>query len=236
MKNTSDPEEELIDVEDDKQTAVKKRKTFANKAAKEAASSTSGRGRGRKSKAAPVTQEEDKDTDEEEADDIESTCVQCAKIKARQLLILCDGCDSPYHLSCLKPPLVEVPSGDWFCPVCEHDKLVRALLLKVDEIERYQKEAEEQRVKLEEQRKNCKVDIGSYLDTFFNQSGGGDQDAASSGEVKKKPGLFDMSEPVGPRSCRVKKVNYCDDEKPSNRRSQLDIRLIEEQFYLNSKL
>lgn len=27
-------------------------------------------------------------------------------------------CDSPYHLKCLKPPLKEVPEGEWFCERC----------------------------------------------------------------------------------------------------------------------
>jgi hypothetical protein len=27
-------------------------------------------------------------------------------------------CDHPYHLSCLDPPLADVPEGEWFCPPC----------------------------------------------------------------------------------------------------------------------
>jgi hypothetical protein len=34
-------------------------------------------------------------------------------------LLLCDGCDAPYHTGCLSPPLLSVPKNDWFCPVCE---------------------------------------------------------------------------------------------------------------------
>ena len=33
-------------------------------------------------------------------------------------VLLCDGCDLEYHMFCLSPPLVAVPSDDWFCPVC----------------------------------------------------------------------------------------------------------------------
>ena len=34
-------------------------------------------------------------------------------------LLLCDGdCQKAFHLSCLNPPLQEVPEGDWFCPAC----------------------------------------------------------------------------------------------------------------------
>ena len=33
-------------------------------------------------------------------------------------LICCDGCNIPYHLKCLNPPLDKIPEGDWYCPVC----------------------------------------------------------------------------------------------------------------------
>ena len=35
-------------------------------------------------------------------------------------LLLCDKCDDGYHTACLRPPLMIVPDGDWFCPPCEH--------------------------------------------------------------------------------------------------------------------
>ena len=34
-------------------------------------------------------------------------------------ILLCEGCDTPYHLHCLRPPLASVPQGDWFCPTCQ---------------------------------------------------------------------------------------------------------------------
>jgi hypothetical protein len=27
-------------------------------------------------------------------------------------------CDSPFHMSCLDPPLTSIPPGEWFCPDC----------------------------------------------------------------------------------------------------------------------
>jgi len=30
----------------------------------------------------------------------------------------CEKCDTPYHLSCLNPPLSDVPEGEWFCETC----------------------------------------------------------------------------------------------------------------------
>lgn len=33
-------------------------------------------------------------------------------------IVLCDGCDRGYHLSCLSPPLSEVPASQFFCDTC----------------------------------------------------------------------------------------------------------------------
>ena len=33
-------------------------------------------------------------------------------------LIACDSCDAHYHLTCLEPPLKEVPEGSWICNLC----------------------------------------------------------------------------------------------------------------------
>jgi ribosomal protein L37AE/L43A len=36
-------------------------------------------------------------------------------------MLLCDGCDVAYHTACLKPALKDIPTGDWFCHVCEQE-------------------------------------------------------------------------------------------------------------------
>ncbi len=33
-------------------------------------------------------------------------------------LLLCDTCDAPWHMTCLDPPLYDIPEGDWHCPPC----------------------------------------------------------------------------------------------------------------------
>ena len=35
-------------------------------------------------------------------------------------LLLCDKCDAAFHTACLRPPLMIIPDGDWYCPPCEH--------------------------------------------------------------------------------------------------------------------
>lgn len=42
----------------------------------------------------------------------------CAICKDGGNLLLCDSCDGAYHPRCLSPPLVNLPSGKWFCPRC----------------------------------------------------------------------------------------------------------------------
>ncbi|EDO44906.1 predicted protein, partial [Nematostella vectensis] len=46
----------------------------------------------------------------------EDHCRSCGKMGD---LLCCEICPGVYHLQCLKPPLEQVPTGDWLCPVCE---------------------------------------------------------------------------------------------------------------------
>ncbi|XP_063297744.1 autoimmune regulator-like [Pelobates fuscus] len=39
-------------------------------------------------------------------------------------LICCDGCPRSFHLSCLVPPLTEIPSGTWRCDTCNTEEPV----------------------------------------------------------------------------------------------------------------
>jgi len=42
--------------------------------------------------------------------------------KEHGTMVYCDGCNKVYHsLSCLHPPLIEIPEDDWFCPHCAVD-------------------------------------------------------------------------------------------------------------------
>ena len=45
-------------------------------------------------------------------------CKLCGCADERDAL-LCDGCDGAFHMSCLRPKLRKVPSGDWFCKECK---------------------------------------------------------------------------------------------------------------------
>jgi hypothetical protein len=103
----------------------------------------------------------------DDENEVESKCVKCSKVKARQILLLCDGCDAGYHLTCLKPLLNEVPEGDWFCDICEHDMLIKKLQEKIDLIESHFKELEMAKLKSIKKRTNRIADIGANLDRYI---------------------------------------------------------------------
>lgn len=41
-------------------------------------------------------------------------------------LLICDGCEGEYHMSCLRPKLVAVPEGYWECDECVDKRLLKA--------------------------------------------------------------------------------------------------------------
>ncbi|XP_075708200.1 bromodomain adjacent to zinc finger domain protein 2A isoform X2 [Rhinoderma darwinii] len=46
------------------------------------------------------------------------TCIYCRKGDNDECLLLCDSCDRGCHSYCHRPPMTEIPEGDWFCPHC----------------------------------------------------------------------------------------------------------------------
>ncbi|OAD54927.1 E3 ubiquitin-protein ligase UHRF1 [Eufriesea mexicana] len=50
----------------------------------------------------------------------ECGCRVCAGKEDEHNLLLCDECNSAYHLGCLNPPLSSIPEEDyWYCPECD---------------------------------------------------------------------------------------------------------------------
>jgi hypothetical protein len=39
-------------------------------------------------------------------------------------LLICDGCEGEYHMSCVRPPLKTVPEGHWECDECVNRKFL----------------------------------------------------------------------------------------------------------------
>ncbi|KAI0065783.1 hypothetical protein BV25DRAFT_1879666 [Artomyces pyxidatus] len=53
-----------------------------------------------------------------EEDSGEQPCEICHKNDRGEEMLLCDNCDSGFHMFCLDPPLLSVPKGQWYCPTC----------------------------------------------------------------------------------------------------------------------
>ncbi|KAL0389340.1 UNVERIFIED_CONTAM: Origin of replication complex subunit [Sesamum calycinum] len=67
-----------------------------------------------------VKRREDGSSDDEDPEVEE--CRACFKPAGKRIMIECDDCLNGFHLTCLKPPLKEVPEGDWICNYCEARK------------------------------------------------------------------------------------------------------------------
>ncbi|XP_022181216.1 remodeling and spacing factor 1 [Myzus persicae] len=65
-----------------------------------------------------------KDEGEQLKDDM---CQKCNKSDQPEWILLCDTCNQGWHASCLRPPLMVIPDGDWYCPPCRHQALLNAL-------------------------------------------------------------------------------------------------------------
>ncbi|KAL8122163.1 origin of replication complex subunit 1B-like [Apium graveolens] len=75
-----------------------------------------------------VRRRDDASSDEEDPDVEE--CRVCFRI-GRNVMIECDDCLGGFHLKCLRPPLREVPEGDWVCGFCEARKLGKRVEMPV---------------------------------------------------------------------------------------------------------
>jgi len=62
-----------------------------------------------------------------------------------ELILMCDDCEGGWHASCLRPSLMVIPEGDWFCPPCNHKSLVSSLGSKLEELDVLLKKTEAER-------------------------------------------------------------------------------------------
>ena len=68
-------------------------------------------------------------------------------------MLLCDGCDRGFHMSCLKPALKRIPQGDWYCKDCrpmEVKRRSRKVSICKEE-EETEEEEEEEEIETEEE-------------------------------------------------------------------------------------
>jgi uncharacterized Zn finger protein (UPF0148 family) len=91
-----------------------------------------------------------------------------------EVLLLCDNCNDAYHLECLRPQLLSVPDGDWYCPLCEHKQLANNLIEKFKELLindhriESESEVENDQQSMSQINENSNLSSSSYMDE--NQS------------------------------------------------------------------
>lgn len=102
-----------------------------------------------------------KESDTEEPVD-EHACQKCSKSDHPESILLCDKCDCGWHCSCLRPALLEIPEGEWFCPPCQHINLINVLK---DQLIEYDRVAN--RIEMEVRRKERLAYVGISLDNVL---------------------------------------------------------------------
>ncbi|XP_046742733.1 uncharacterized protein LOC124409265 [Diprion similis] len=103
-------------------------------------------------------------SDDEEADD-EYACQKCGKADHPEWILLCDTCDKGWHCSCLRPALMLIPEGDWFCPPCQHNLLVLKLQENLKKYDKYTKRHENELL-----RKKRLAYVGISLDNVLHRN------------------------------------------------------------------
>jgi len=99
-----------------------------------------------------------------------SACCVCSKTDRPESLLLCDDCDDAYHLECLKPILLAVPDGDWYCPLCEHKRLCDSLIEKYIQLIKEYEELQVKRSQCMSKRTNRLANVMLNLDRMVKRS------------------------------------------------------------------
>ena len=85
---------------------------------------TAGKKRGRKPRKKKEEERKEESSSEEEEQDDGFACAKCGTKDNPEWILLCDKCDAGWHASCLRPSLMTIPEGEWFCPNCSHLQLI----------------------------------------------------------------------------------------------------------------
>ncbi|KAL7230347.1 hypothetical protein ACSBR2_008774 [Camellia fascicularis] len=75
--------------------------------------------------AAAVLIESNNNPSDDEEDYSDVVCEQCGSGERPDEILLCDRCDKGFHMLCLRPIVVRIPIGSWYCPSCSDQPSVK---------------------------------------------------------------------------------------------------------------
>ncbi|XP_046717475.1 remodeling and spacing factor 1 isoform X2 [Silurus meridionalis] len=149
------------------------------------------------------------DTSTSSSDDLppnDDPCKHCGLPNHPELILLCDSCDSGYHTACLRPPLMIIPDGEWFCPPCQHKLLCDKLEEQLQNLDVALKKKERA-----ERRKERLVYVGISVENIITPTV--ETEEVKQEEVVKEKKEAKKSRSWGRRSTRAKKyISYRFDE------------------------
>ncbi|KAM9853372.1 remodeling and spacing factor 1 [Aulostomus maculatus] len=131
---------------------------------------------------------------------IEDACTHCGLPNHPELILLCDSCDSGYHTACLRPPLMLIPDGEWFCPPCQHKLLCEKLEEQLQNLDSALKKKERA-----ERRRERLVYVGISVENIIPEGDEGDEEEEEKSAKKDSK----KSKNLGRRSTRTRKhISY----------------------------
>ncbi|XP_040820156.1 remodeling and spacing factor 1 isoform X4 [Ochotona curzoniae] len=150
-------------------------------------------------------EEEEKGSEEAIVADDDEPCKKCGLPNHPELILLCDSCDSGYHTACLRPPLMIIPDGEWFCPPCQHKLLCEKLEEQLQDLDVALKKKERA-----ERRKERLVYVGISIENIIPPQ---EPDFSEDQEEKKKDSKKTKVNLLERRSTRTRKcISYRFDE------------------------
>uniref|UniRef100_A0A8D1NJH5 Remodeling and spacing factor 1 n=1 Tax=Sus scrofa TaxID=9823 RepID=A0A8D1NJH5_PIG len=146
-------------------------------------------------------EEEEKESEEAILADDDEPCKKCGLPNHPELILLCDSCDSGYHTACLRPPLMIIPDGEWFCPPCQHKLLCEKLEEQLQDLDVALKKKERA-----ERRKERLVYVGISIENIIPPQ---EPDFSEDHEEKKKDSKKSKVNLLERRSTRTRKcISY----------------------------
>ncbi|XP_065116642.1 remodeling and spacing factor 1 isoform X3 [Paramisgurnus dabryanus] len=143
----------------------------------------------------------------EDGEPNDDPCKHCGLPNQPELILLCDSCDSGYHTACLRPPLMIIPDGEWFCPPCQHKQLCDRLEEQLQNLDAALKKKERA-----ERRKERLVYVGISLENIITPTVEAEEEKEVE-PLKEEKKEVKKSKSWGRRSTRAKKyISYRFDE------------------------